>query len=71
MAHEVAIKSLTDQKMKLINEKEKVIAHYDKLIMDVCMSIDALAGKTVWAGESPTLYDDERLDYIKSSEEEI
>lgn len=69
--NQIVIETLTKKRESLVDERMKAIERFDTLINEIDAAIDIYLGKKSWTTPMTEFYDDERHDYIKSSEEEI
>lgn len=71
MPNILAVEALLLKRQQLLDERTKAVSRFDQEISSLDTALEILSGKKVWELKAETLYDDERPDYIKASEEEI
>lgn len=67
----LALQELVKKRDQLIAEQLKMNNRFDNEIGEIEKAIETLSGKTVFEVWDSYHFDDESLDYIKASQEEI
>lgn len=71
MKNRAAVETLHKKRSELISERDVFLLAINHEISSIESAIESLSGLKVWETEPATLFDDESIHYIKSSQEEI